>query len=198
MSDKVKKKSPIKEKPLRNPGQSLDEQLEELVNEKLFFYLMLGVIVIVYTLIEWFQYWSDAPPSPYIVTFGSVIVLIYCGVRGYQTWKKIKPIKQGLEGERSVGQELEKLRAQGCHIYHDIPAGNFNIDHVVISTKGIFAIETKTYSKPARGQANVTFDGESPEGEWLHAGTRPGSTGKLERKMGNGAIAKHDGEKLPG
>ncbi|MFZ9061472.1 MAG: nuclease-related domain-containing protein, partial [Steroidobacteraceae bacterium] len=35
----------------------------------------------------------------------------------------------------------------------------FNLDHVVISSKGVFLIETKTVSKP-RGIAKNLFDGE--------------------------------------
>jgi hypothetical protein len=36
----------------------------------------------------------------------------------------------------------------------------FNIDHVIISKKGIFLIETKTYSKPIKGEAKIIFDGK--------------------------------------
>ncbi len=66
----------------------------------------------------------------------------------------------GQKGERQVGQTLNKLIAQGYTIFHDVWAGKFNIDHVVISPRGIFAIETKTYSKPGRGESKVRFDGK--------------------------------------
>ena len=46
----------------------------------------------------------------------------------------------------------------GCRIFHDVVGTGFNIDHVIVSGRGIFAIETKTYSKPANG--SVAFDGE--------------------------------------
>lgn len=42
----------------------------------------------------------------------------------------------------------------------------FNVDHVLIGPGGIFTIETKTWSKPSRGEAKVYFDGEK-----LRAGT---------------------------
>ena len=34
------------------------------------------------------------------------------------------------------------------------------IDHVIIGPAGIFTIETKTWSKPVRGEARIVFDGE--------------------------------------
>jgi len=36
---------------------------------------------------------------------------------------------------------------EGNHVYHDFPAGNFNIDHIVVGPAGVFAIETKARSK---------------------------------------------------
>lgn len=39
---------------------------------------------------------------------------------------------------------------QGARVYHDFPAENFNIDHVLIDRAGVFAIETKGFTKAAR------------------------------------------------
>jgi hypothetical protein len=41
-------------------------------------------------------------------------------------------LMQGREGEKAVGQYLERLRARGYQVLHDIPGENFNIDHVLI------------------------------------------------------------------
>lgn len=35
---------------------------------------------------------------------------------------------------------------------------SFNLDHVVLSSGGVFVIETKTYTKPIKGSPSVTFD----------------------------------------
>ena len=54
---------------------------------------------------------------------------------------------------------------EGAWVYHDVPGENFNIDHVVVSPKGVFAVETKGYTKPAqlkgREGATVDYDGGS-------------------------------------
>jgi hypothetical protein len=69
----------------------------------------------------------------------------------------------GLDAELAVGQELDQLMRKGAVVFHDLPADNFNIDHIVISTQGVFAIETKGYAKPNRSMgtadAKVEFDG---------------------------------------
>jgi len=37
---------------------------------------------------------------------------------------------------------------------------DFNLDHVILSEQGVFVVETKTYSKPARGEAIIFIDDE--------------------------------------
>lgn len=59
-----------------------------------------------------------------------------------------------------MGQFLEGLREKGYRVFHDILGQSFNVDHVLIGPAGVFTIETKTWSKPARGEAKIVFDGE--------------------------------------
>jgi hypothetical protein len=54
-------------------------------------------------------------------------------------------------GERIVAEELESLKLKGCRVFHDMPCEGtkpFNIDHIVIASTGVFAIETKAHRKP--------------------------------------------------
>ena len=37
----------------------------------------------------------------------------------------------------------------------------FNIDHVLIGPTGVYTIETKTISKPSKGQCEIVYDGET-------------------------------------
>ena len=70
----------------------------------------------------------------------------------------------GLDAELAVGQELNYLMAHGCRVFHDFPAENFNIDHVVVGPGGTFAVETKGRAKPDKGRgsadAKLVYDGQ--------------------------------------
>jgi integrase len=57
----------------------------------------------------------------------------------------------------AILRELHKLTGR---VYHDFPAENFNIDHIVIGSNGVFAVETKGRAKPVNGDVNVIFDGQ--------------------------------------
>lgn len=73
-------------------------------------------------------------------------------------------LQNGLESETAMGQELNQLMRDGAVVFHDIPAEGFNIDHVVVTRGGMYAVETKGRMKPDRGggtkDATVRFDGE--------------------------------------
>ena len=86
---------------------------------------------------------------------------------------KLKPLRQGRDGEKAVGQYLEKLRTHGAQVFHDIPSKGFNLDHVVIMNTGIYVIETKTYSKPDKGEAKIVFDGETVKLNGNKANNKP-------------------------
>ncbi|WP_308049731.1 nuclease-related domain-containing protein [Streptomyces sp. TRM72054] len=50
----------------------------------------------------------------------------------------------GLEGERRVGRELQRLSGHGWKVLHGVPKANGgDIDHLLIGPGGVFAINTK-------------------------------------------------------
>lgn len=88
----------------------------------------------------------------------------------YGLWGYIKHlhardrVADGLLAERVTGMQLNRLVAKGCLVLHDLPAEGFNLDHVVVSPRGVYAVETKSFRKPKRTKSgrnyNVHFDGK--------------------------------------
>ena len=156
-----KKKSPIKSKLLRQAGQSVSEGLEEIVFDRILSYYCMVVMIWVLAFYEWLQYFRNAPPAPVAVTSVAIGVTAYALFRGAPLYRKAKHYKLGLSGEKAVGEYFDRLRANGYRVYHDIPGDGWNIDHVIISTRGIYTIETKTRSKPPIGEAKIIFSGNA-------------------------------------
>lgn len=155
-----KKRSPLKDRQLRYPGQSLDKKIGDL-------YLQIGLLVglssifIAFAFFEWVQWFRHLPPQPQITGIVAAAVAVYSYIKIRRIRKGLPSYRQGQIGERQVGHILNQLITQGYTVLHDVWTGNFNIDHVVISERGIFAIETKAISKPARGDAIVIFNGKT-------------------------------------
>jgi hypothetical protein len=47
------------------------------------------------------------------------------------------------EAESAVGSKLNQSMLDGPHVFHDVQAEKFNIDHLVISPKGFFWLKRK-------------------------------------------------------
>lgn len=109
-----------------------------------------------------------APHEPHPVAAPIVIVGVVCfGLLGWRLWslmKTLRSMRLGFEAELAAGEEINRLMRRGCWIFHDVPGEkSFNVDHVVVTRKGVFAIETKGRPKMARGSgrkgSSVSFDG---------------------------------------
>jgi hypothetical protein len=157
---KTGKRSPLKRKPLRNPGESLQEEIHSIQTEQMIPPLMMAVLGVLIAAFEWWRYFRAVPSQPYVFSALAFAGVIYGTYKWTTLRRRIRSLRLGMDGEKAVGQFLESLRSRGCRVFHDIVGNGFNIDHVVIGPRGVFTIETKTFSKPARGQATAECDGE--------------------------------------
>lgn len=155
----VQTKDPISDAPLREPGQSIREELDNLLMDSAAPWLMTALLVIVIAGLEWWSWWFSLGRSPILFSVAAI------GVTAIAAWKirnfkaAAKLIKIGLKGERATGQLLQSgLMPMGYQVFHDCCFEGYNVDHVIIGPGGVFAIETKTRFKPV-GDARVTYDG---------------------------------------
>jgi hypothetical protein len=157
-------KHPLTKFLLRPPGESLRlrlEKLDEEINESLMWLLFSGVLVALVIRSAW--------ANPLVViglTLGFFAISAFSTCRLRNSLGLRRDCYLGFLGERAVGEELSQLLVAGWRVFHDIefqarPGGKpFNVDHVVVGTGGVFAIETKTRRKQLGGPQNVVvFDG---------------------------------------
>ena len=152
-------RSPIKDKPLRLPGQSLQEERAGLWDDKLEPWLILTLFFVMLAFWEWLRFFFPTRVSPWFYTFVAMCAVAFASWRVWRLRPRLRALRQGIDGEKAVGQFLERLREDGYHVFHDLIGDNFNVDHVLIGPAGAFTIETKTWSKPQRGDARIAYDG---------------------------------------
>jgi Nuclease-related domain len=155
-----KPRSPLKTKPLRYAGQSIDEEVQRLIDDQAMPYVAAVMGLWAVTVMEWIATWRNLPRQPWLFTILAIGGTVWLAWRVARVREHLRALRLGRDGERVVGQFLEGLRETGARIFHDIPADGFNLDHVVISTRGIYVVETKTHSKPS-GHSKVVYDGET-------------------------------------
>lgn len=79
------KRSPLTDKPLRNPGQSLERQFDDLLLDKVFAPLLLILMLIWYAGMEWWRYFHPKPANPGITTIIVSLVVVYYAFRLWRT-----------------------------------------------------------------------------------------------------------------
>jgi len=172
---------------LRAPGQSLLAEIDTLNREIGIYavYLFLGPLV-VYSAYISFLYFAQKPLTlPGLgllgVTGAAMVGTSLVKLGKFLPQRRRKRL--GYDGEVAVGQELNQLLRQGYHVFHDFPADNFNIDHVVVGPKGVFAVETKARSKPngknRLQDATVEYNGRLL---YFPQGTDTGAVEQAERQ----------------
>lgn len=155
------KKDPIKDcdEPLRYPGQSVDEMMDNYEWDRIGPLLAVTAAAIVAVPAAWCFWFFPAKLNPVHITIASAGVVSVCIWLIRRRNRVLRSMRLGSRGEKVVGQMLEELRTKGYSVFHDIPGDGFNVDHVLIGSGGVFAIETKTLRKPAKGNPEISCDG---------------------------------------
>ncbi len=151
-------RSPLKDPPLRTAGQSLREERDRVFEDEIELPFLQAFLVVAVSVIEWFRYVWEPPNLRWLYTVFAIGAVTFAAWR----WKRYMPIirnlREGFEGEIAVGQLLDLEQERGFRVFHDVLAPGFNIDHVLIGPRGVYTVETKTRSKPLRGDARIRFE----------------------------------------
>jgi len=171
-----KRPSTLAENILRAPGQSLVNKLDGLSEDiVLNVTLLITIPLVYYSGYVTYLYFYQPEFDPFVVQIlagiGAVIAIFYL-MKTLKLLKKRQIVRLGYEGDITVGQELNQLMLEGNYVYHDFPADEFNIGHIVVGRSGIFVVETKARSKPTprsrRHAATVEYNGKMlnfPDGD---------------------------------
>jgi hypothetical protein len=163
------RRSPLVNQLLRSPGESLRKNIEDINFDlaALIVYTPLIVVVVFASHIS-ASYLGGQPETLLRFFLSSVLglgALTYGLIKIYCLARRRANLQIGYEGELAVAQELSQLMRGGALVFHDVPGEGFNIDHVVVSPNGAYAIETKARTKPLRDMgkddAKVVFDGKT-------------------------------------
>ena len=139
------RRSPLRDNLLRSPGQTIHDILLDKTLDFASDVWSLLFIVVLGLYFPFLTGWGFPTVVVWLI-FGVLIIWILYRLRTRSG--EIRDLRLGLDGELATAEELSQLMFHGYYVFHDLPGDHFNIDHVVIGPAGVFAIETKTRSKP--------------------------------------------------
>lgn len=130
-------------------GESLQKKIDADY-EKYYSLWALFIAFLLLTIYVWLFYFKvfDITLSLAITfTILTGVIFIYGFRESCRLIKHIRNCYKGMEGERLVGEMLNKLSNDSVRVFHDVCGSEFNVDHLIVSTRGIFTIETKHYDR---------------------------------------------------
>lgn len=165
---------------MRRPGERLFKQIEEIKDEiaiRFFAIPYFGVAAVIVI-----SFLSPLLRMDFLnqIIFMTVVAIVYTVFLAISFRRMAKLVDDrrrkylGYFGECAVAEYLDSLKHDKYYVFHDVPCAEdgreFNIDHVVVGPTGLFAIETKTYSKlwprDERRSEKIEFDGEQINFSW--------------------------------
>lgn len=158
-------RSPLTRALLRSPGETLRQQIDDLTWDIATWLMLLMVMpLLFYAMYLSKAYLEGVRTSPWVYGIAAVTAFLICSYKLITIGNRRRYLRQGLDGELATGQELTELLKGGMSVFHDVQCERFNIDHVVVGSAGVFAIETKARPKLKTGRgktdAAVKVDGD--------------------------------------
>ena len=133
----------------------IDEALDKLLP-----YIIMTVLLFAIAVYEF----MDSPRQPWLFLSIAILFILTTAWKIVTLRPRIRAMRQGRDGEKRIGQYLDnefrdQLTGMSIRIFHDIPCGSFNLDHLIICEKGIYVLETKTLSMPVKGSEKLSYKG---------------------------------------
>ena len=89
-----------------------------------------------------------------------VVAAVWCAVSLARGLRHVERYFKGARGEERVAGILQKL-PDGYHVFNDFVACGRHVDHVVVGSGGVFAIETKFWSgRVTLDDGHILLDGQ--------------------------------------
>lgn len=162
------RRSPLHGKKIANlPGQQLMARInkhgDDMIADFMVMYLSLPIMLCAWAIarVDWTKFSFGVVEAAFL--FAGLALFAY-GLWSYmRNLKAYLRAKEGQVAEQVTGQLLNRLIGPRCIVAHDVPCEGFNIDHVVIAPRCVYAVETKSFRKPRASDDNshfkVAFDG---------------------------------------
>lgn len=202
--DRNERRDPITTELRCLPGSSLQGQLEKLYDDKLdktvlvlTTGLMTALLISIRRIDMSARTWDWLDTALIIACIGFTL---YLGHRITRDMPQQRKLKQAIRAEHAAAQELAASLAGDNRIIHDVQAKDFNIDHVVVTPGGVFAVETKSRLKPPAGNGaaavKVRYDGKRLEFPgWTE--TEPIEQAARQAKWLSNYLKQATGEQFP-
>ena len=138
------RRSPFTRPPLRSPGQSVQREMDHLLEDRMLPILMFAVMMGFMAVYDWTVVFLQYRPQPLLSTSLAVLGIGYATYKYFDFKRTVERLRLGRDGERIVGQFLENLRVDGARVFHDLVGNGLNIGNA----PGTVAVSVRPFGSP--------------------------------------------------
>ena len=151
-------RSPPVDKPIRAPEVRGDRRI---LADTILPFVSAALLFWVLSVLEWLRFVQPSPPNPIVITALAAIFSVFAAWRIGIGMREHGRLRRGQQGDCAVADLLMQLSAKGFRVFHDVPAGQGSIDHVIVCAQGLYILAIEHPARPAAAPASVTYDGET-------------------------------------
>lgn len=102
-------KSPIKDNPLHNPAESLDKEIDKIINDKAIQDLVMIIMLLVLTGWEWWTWFRDVQPHPINISIVTTLLIPIFVYRIYKHHKRSLDLNLVVMEKKQLGNTWNLL-----------------------------------------------------------------------------------------
>ena len=115
---RLKKRSPLKDRPLRTPGQSLDERIVDVVSDDMMGLATLAIALTMLGCLEWTKAIYSISPAPWLYTGFALFAFLYAAIESTMAPVISRPgngssVQNGSLCRREKGKAMLLVRVTG-------------------------------------------------------------------------------------
>jgi hypothetical protein len=152
------RRSPGVDKPVRAPELRSGGGL---VSDKILPFVTAALLFWVLSVLEWLRLVQPSPPNPLVITALAALFSVFAAWRICAGMREHGRLRRAQQGDCAIANLLMELSAKGFRVFHDVPAEQGRIDHVIVCAQGLYTLAIQRPGKPAAGPASLTYDGET-------------------------------------
>lgn len=143
---------------IADESQIIDQTIQTKLSDQFRPYYLISGMLFAFALLEWFRWFKQLPPVPYIMSFLFVISLIIAFIKQRQFSQELGFLNFGKKGERTISEYIHDLTLHNnVRVFKNINVGKNRCKYVLCAKFGLMLIDVIELPLPESGEAVVEY-----------------------------------------
>ena len=139
-------------------SQIIDQTIQTKLSDQFRPYYLISGMLFAFALLEWFRWYKQLPPVPYIISGLFLISLAIAYVKQREFSQELGFLNFGKKGEKTISEYIRDLTFQNnVRVYKNVRIGKHRCKFVLCTKFGLMLIDVIDLPLPDSGEAIVEY-----------------------------------------